>query len=275
MSIFNIFKPKKYVLPADPSRIHTLHIGINAYERSPLALCVNDVISVKKRLLEWGVLEKNMVTLLDGDADTKNFKQALQDLVRRVQTGDYAVVQYSGHGSNLPCRREKDGNMEILCPVDIEKDFERNNVSDDFISDVIRQITEKSATFYALPFDCCHTGGMTRALAPSIVTRYLPAPDGARYQKRRESGLDDEAADTRNVVMLGGCEGNEVSYEYSQSNHGALTWAWLGATSKGLPIPRKLHSTVYKQVQKAFPGQHPVLEGNEALFDIPYFTVPK
>ena len=283
MGLFSFLrpKPKPYKLPIDPKRVHALHVGINAYKRSPLQLCVNDIIAVKKLFASWGVLPENTVTLLDREATTVAIKNALQDGVDKLKHGDCFVVQYSGHGSNLPCAQEMDGNMEIICPVDIEDDFEQNNVPDWFIGDIARQVTEKGATMYLLPFDCCHTGGITRDLlggkkpkAALEGARYLPAPKKARYRGEVRR-FKDEDKETNRIVAIGGCEAGEVSYEYSEAKHGAATWALLDAVKNGLPTPRALHKSIYNQVQGAFPTQHPVLEGNEAYFDIPYFTEPK
>jgi metacaspase-1 len=268
-------KPAPYRIPLDPQRVHTLHIGINAYKRSPLKLCVNDVNAVKQRFQEWGVLPQNMVTLLDAEADTQNMKQALHDLVKRANPLDVVIVQYSGHGSQLPCVDETDGKMEILCPVDIHEDFETKNVSDDFIAAIIQNLHQRRVQVYFLPIDCCHTGDLTRSFISDVYNgvRYLPAPDGALYSKRR-TFKPREYVENNNVIMLGGCQAHEVSYEYSLAGLGALTWAFLNATEKrGLkPTPRQLHDTVSKKVTGVFKEQHPVLEGKEPLFDVPFFT---
>jgi hypothetical protein len=277
MSIF-IFRRKGYKIPIDPKRLHTLHFGLNAYQRSPLKLCVNDVKAIIPLYEQWGVLPRNMVAMYDGDCDTQNMKKALQDLVKRANPYDYVAIQYSGHASNLPCLDEIDGKMEILCPIDIHKDFEKYNVSDDFICEILTQLSQKYVTTALIPMDCCHTGGMTRTLSgiitPPSHARYLPAPAEAVYRDTRHyRSVRETFKESNRAFMIGGCEGHQVSYEYAKAGHGALTWAMLEAWKKGASMtPRKLHQSVYKQVTTVFPEQHPVLEGNETLFDLPFFT---
>jgi Caspase domain len=273
----NLFRraPRRYVIPIDPRKVHTLHIGINAYERSPLKLCVGDVIEVKKRFEEWGMLPKNMVTLLDKDADTQNMKRALEDLVKRSNANDVVIIQYSGHGSQLPCLDEEDGKMELICPVDIHRDFEKYNCSDDFICGILSGLSAKNVLPYLMPFDCCHTGGMTRTLSSDLYTgiRYLAPPLEAVYRNAR-TYRSREYAETNNVVMFGGCQSDQVSYEYAKAGHGALTWAFLNATKeRGLAgTPQEVFIPLAKQVTGVFPEQHPVLEGKQALFHVPFFT---
>lgn len=280
MKFFNFFrrKPKPYTLPIDPRRIHTLHIGINAYERSPLRLCVNDVHAVTQRFQELGVPEGNMVQLLDKTADTQNIKQALNELTKYTIRGSVVIVQYSGHGSQLPCLDEEDGKMEILCPADIHRDFEKYNVSDDFLNGIAMQLTARQVTLYFLPFDCCHTGGMTRTLngnrtAPPNA-RFLPAPPEAVYRDMRVyKSREVVQTETNSIAMLGGCEGHEVSYEYALAGHGALTWAFLNALEKPHKLTlRSLHTQAHEKVTGVFSDQHPVLEGNPILFDKPLFS---
>jgi uncharacterized caspase-like protein len=280
MNIFNFFrrKAKSYVLPIDPKRLHTLHVGINEYQRSPLKLCVNDVNAVKTRLQALGIPEQNMVTLLDKTADTQNMKYALNDLLKRANAGDVVVVQYSGHGSQLPCLDEEDGKMELLCPADIHRDFEKYNVSDDFLSGLLVQLSARRVTTYFLPFDCCHTGGMTRLLSGTLSappnTRFLPAPLNAVYRDPRVYRSREALQTEKNsIVMLGGCAAHEVSYEYALAQNGALTWSLLTALENPHKLTsRTLHKNVHEQVTGVFPDQHPVLEGNPNLFDLPLFT---
>lgn len=278
MSFLKFFrrKPRQYKISINAQNIHTLHIGINAYKRSPLKLCVNDVTAVKQRFQEWGISPKNMVTLLDNTANTKNIKQALNDLERRAKPHDYVIIQYSGHGSQLPCVGEVDGKMEILCPVDIDLDFEKNHISDDFVGSVLTRLTARNITTYLL-VDCCHTGGMTRTLSNETTlynaTRYLEAPQYAQYRDAR-TYRNSEFAETNKVVMLGGCEAHEVSYEYSIARHGALTWAFLEETKQnGLAeTPLEIYNRVSQKVTKIFSGQHPVLEGKQELFTKQFFS---
>lgn len=279
MSLFsNLFpKSQKFALPVDPKRYNYVGIGINSYRESPLKLCVNDVKALEPYWRAWGLPDANITTLYDTDADTKNIIAALTAAVERANPWDIVVPQYSGHGSDLPCANQRNGRMQIICPSDIEDDFERNNVPDTFFADLGRKATAKRVTIIMFPFDCCHTGGLTRTLnnssmPPLGTPRYLPAPEGAKFfgEVRR---YKDDGAETSSLAMVGGCRAEEVSYEYADAGHGACTWGVLEALKKGNPYTlRTMHQFAYGKVTSTFPAQHPVLEGNEKLFDLPLFS---
>lgn len=277
MSLLDIFKPKRFALPVEASRYQYVGIGINAYERSALKLCVPDIKASVPYWQQWGLKDSQITTLFDHDADTQNIKAAVNAAVDRAVRYDVVAIQPSGHGSNLPCVDERDGKKEIFCPVDIFADFERNNVDDIFWNALARKATAKQVTLWLLPFDCCHTGGMTRTLSgitePRPGVRYLPAPSEARYRGEISRGFKDDGVETNAIIMLGGCEAEEVSYEYAKAGHGALTWGTLEAYKQNKPFTaRSLHKFAGGKVTGAFSDQHPVLEGNPNLFDKPLFS---
>jgi hypothetical protein len=263
--------------------VRTLHIGINDYPHSPLALCVNDVKAVSHRFKNWGVADAHRTMILNREATAENFKGAMLKLVDDTPRAGLAVFNYSGHGSNVGCNDEADERMEIMCPVDISDFGEQNSVTDDFFASVIERATAKGVTIFAL-IDCCNAGDLTRAMQqeandnPKI--RYIRPPEGVAYQTKRQFAPKQVHAAKRSVVMFGGCRSNEVSYEYADAGFGALTWAFLdrtaprtnGAANGPRMTPKKLHTGITKKVTSAFPEQHPVLEGNPALFTKPLFT---
>jgi hypothetical protein len=263
---------------ANPETVYSLHIGINDYPSSPLKYCVNDVTAVTERLSSWGMLSQNMVIVPSKEATTANFKRALVELVERTPPYGFAFFQYSGHGSNLPCEVEADdGRMELMCPNDIQDDFENNNVSDDYFAGIIQGATSKNVTMFAL-IDCCNAGDMTRAMqreagAPEVRT--IQAPAEAVYRQKRYYRPKQQEAKHHSVVMLGGCQSDELSYEHGKAKKGALTFAFLQETAKAerLLLPAaKLHKAIAKRVSNLYPAQNPCLEGHPELLLQPLFT---
>jgi NAD-dependent dihydropyrimidine dehydrogenase PreA subunit len=266
-----------YQIP-NAENVRTLHIGINDYPHSPLALCVNDVKAVSTRFKQWGVADAHRTMILNREATATNFKGAMLKLVDDTPPLGLAVFNYSGHGSNVGCTDEADGRMEIMCPVDIHDFSEQNNVTDDFFASVIERATAKGITMFAL-IDCCNAGDLTRNLQQQAndnpAIRYIRPPEGVSYRMKRQFPPKELYAAKRSVVMFGGCRSDEVSYEYADAGFGALTWAFLDRTALAngpRMTPKKLHSGITKKVTSAFPEQHPVLEGNPALFTKPLFT---
>jgi NAD-dependent dihydropyrimidine dehydrogenase PreA subunit len=256
--------------------VRTLHIGINDYPHSPLALCVNDVKAVSHRFKNWGVADAHRTMILNREATAANFKGAMIKLVDDTPPLGLAVFNYSGHGSNVACKNEADGKMEIMCPVDVKDFGETNSVTDDFFASVIERATAKRVTLFAL-IDCCNAGDLSRELQTEadadLTVRYIKLSDAPLASCKNRRFSKDE---NRAIVMLGGCESYELSYEYSRVKLGVLTWAFLELTkAQNAPArltPKKLHASVRKKVSGAFPEQHPVLEGNPALFTKPLFT---
>merc|ERR1719476_1273467 len=117
----------------------------------------------------------------------ENMRKQLQWLTSGAQPGDYLFFSYSGHGSQLPCNDadEPDGKNEILCPLDLADDWNRNSIADNYLYDTF--FTNLPAGVRCLcVYDCCHSGSMedlpcSRDFGPNSPTdvkqRFIPTPD--------------------------------------------------------------------------------------------------
>jgi uncharacterized caspase-like protein len=255
-------------------RVLAVVVGVNQYRSKPssnLNQCVNDARAVRELLLrEYGATPRNVKLLCDLNATTRNIKTALTNAVRAARTGDRIFFWFSGHGSQLPCTVEADGQMEILCPTDLHDDWDNNNVSDDFIAERAAEAARKGVAFY-MGADACHSGDITKTLAAGAA-KYLPPPPSVRFN--RSTPTRAAKAAQANVVVLTGCTSDEASYEYADKRHGALTYAFLEAAQLhgAFASAEELHESIYATVQAAFPQQHPQLEGSPRLAALPFLS---
>lgn len=155
--------------PAGKGRKIALCVGIDEYP-NPYRLggCVNDA---KAWAAALKALRFDTKLMLNGDATWEGLCKALKDLVSDTRSGDVLVVQFAGHGTRVKDldNDERSGRDSALCPVDF--------TSGGFlIDDDVREIFEKLPAGVNLTcfFDCCHSGTITRFLAP---TPQKPAGD--------------------------------------------------------------------------------------------------
>src|SRR5690348_14830089 len=111
--------------------IFSTHIGIN-YVGTPnqLAGCVNDANDWAAWCKSIGVTSP--VLLLEGEATKAGILAAISRLLASLKVGDWGVLTYSGHGTQIPDRtgEEADGYDEAICPIDLN----RNLITDDEIA---------------------------------------------------------------------------------------------------------------------------------------------
>ena len=150
-----------------------LCVGIDDYDPPNRLLgCVNDAN-------DWAdvlrALRFETEILTNRQATWEGLKEALTRLVASSRTGDTLVFQYAGHGTRVADvdGDEESGRDSALCPID----FTSGRL---LIDDDVRQIFLDLADGASLTcfFDCCHSGTITRLVAPS------PAPTGVDVRRR-------------------------------------------------------------------------------------------
>ncbi|KAJ6357405.1 hypothetical protein OIU78_005291, partial [Salix suchowensis] len=96
--------------------------------KAELKGCINDVKRMYRCLVDrYGFSEDNITILIDTDDSYtqptgKNVRQAMKDLVRSAEPGDFLFVHYSGHGTRLPAETGEDddtGYDECIVPCDM------------------------------------------------------------------------------------------------------------------------------------------------------------
>jgi hypothetical protein len=182
-------RPRR-ALPDRVRRVETprhraLLIGINDYPdpKDRLGGCVNDVFLVSSVLQEAGIEAENIRVVLDERATTQGIKDRIDWLLDELRPGDQRVLYYSGHGAQLPTygpgeRAER--IKECLVPYDFDWS-EEHAITDDWFQQLYAQLPYESEFLAA--FDCCHSGGLTRAGLPR--PRGLNPPDDVRHRALR------------------------------------------------------------------------------------------
>ena len=169
-----------------------LLIGVSGYPNLPVKKQLlgpkNDVQLLRAALIHSGLSPAQITVIADGVAGsvalpTRNqILTQLRLLADRSQEGDWAIIYFSGHGSQQPQALtsstsyiEPDGLEEIFLPYDVAKWDEKQQkvegaLIDDEIGAVLEYFDKRNVKVWAI-FDTCHAGGMLKSL--------VDKPDGA------------------------------------------------------------------------------------------------
>jgi len=137
-----------------------LIVGINNYrDINRLRGCVNDTTNLRIALEEFAGFDVDQVRLLlDEEATKAAIEGELRWLVRDAAPGDLLVLHFSGHGSQVRDRDDRDELRdqldEILCPWDMG--WDGTFINDDYL-DTVLQVPE--GVVLEVILDCCNSGG--------------------------------------------------------------------------------------------------------------------
>lgn len=185
-----------------------LHVGIDKYPAgNALEKCAADAKAMRK--LFGGEL------LLDKQATRANIMAAIKATIRKAGKDQWAVITYSGHGTQVPDknRDEPDGYDEAVVDVNLDVILD-----DEFQS--LLQGRHRQARILLI-CDSCYSGTIHRA-APTFSSAHLPAlrRESARYvpystlkPKPRAVTNVGPQRPLPNVPLVSGCADFELSYE--------------------------------------------------------------
>jgi hypothetical protein len=274
-----------------------------------LSGCVSDATRVEEFLKKRaGLTNANLVRLTStAGSDGKpvepaehrptyeNIIRGFRDLTGRAKAGDHLYVHYSGHGGQCPTILPKikgpTANDETLVPIDIGNKTARY-VRDVEIAKLLREMTDKKLVVTVV-FDCCHSGGATRAVSrpddptgirgvdfvdrtkrptDSLVgtleelAAAVPAADDTRGPGAPR-GVAPTGASATGCVVLAACRPFELAREFTFDGgprQGALTYWYLKLTGAGVAglTFRTIFDQVVKRINDQFPDQTPMLFGD-------------
>ena len=149
--------PAERLAPGDPSpETWAVVAGISGYQSRAdiLSRASMDAIEMYRFLRdEQGTDPDHMILLVDAEATSSMFRNAIGDISRRAGSEDRLVVFYSGHGSQEAPgsggAEEDDGMNEVLCFYD-----------EDLNDDTIRELLAEFPGYCYLFADACHSGGL-------------------------------------------------------------------------------------------------------------------
>lgn len=136
---------------------------------------------VSSVLQELGFAADDIRVLMNDRATTANIKERIEWLLEGAEHGQQRVLFYSGHGAQIPdynAAEEVDHSDECLVPYDFDWTGDRS-ITDKWFAALYGQLPYK--TQFISVFDCCHSGGMTRAGAARV--RGLTPPDDIRHRE--------------------------------------------------------------------------------------------
>lgn len=154
-------------------------IGINyvGHSQGELRGCHNDVLNMKKYIMNvHGFEEDNITVLMDDGEHTEPTKEnmiaAYKKVVAESEAGDAVFLHYSGHGTKLrddDRNEEADGYDEALVPLDYNSGA--GMVRDDDLYDILIKPLAQGVHMVSL-MDCCHSGTI-------LDLPYIFKPDGS------------------------------------------------------------------------------------------------
>lgn len=260
------------------AHVHALCIGIDDYVDSPLYGCVADAKRWAEVLASRGVTVQSV--LLNSQATKSAIVDAWTDICERANHGDTVVIQFAGHGTQVPdlSGDESDYYDEAW----VTYDYSSGEVLlDDEIGGLIDRYRAKSLQI-VLFTDCCHSGTGTRARSGAITetreSRFLRLDNNANFVRafRRSARLWAQRLPGRQTDVLGpevhfaGCQDDQSSYE--SNGQGDFT----RAATDALQQMREAHSyrDLADQIRTAFSGngrQKPNFRARKHRAKLPVF----
>jgi hypothetical protein len=179
--------PAPAVDRARAPRRRALLVGINEYldpNTAPLRGCVNDAWLLSALLQESGFAADEIRMVLNHRASADALVERLDWLVDGARPGDTCVFYYSGHGAQVPVYGGDGQHVEAVHESLVPHDFDWTRgraFNDQQFARLYAQLPYE-LNFLAL-FDCCHSGGLTRAGSQRV--RGLNPPDDVRHRMLR------------------------------------------------------------------------------------------
>src|SRR5206468_4180714 len=111
--------------------------------------------------------------LLNTKATGAGMRAAMKAVITQAKSGDTVVIQYSGHGSQVPDENgdEADGTDEVICPRDV---VAKGPITDDELFQIYQ--ARASGVRLIMISDSCNSG---------TVTKFAPIKAGAKRSKVR------------------------------------------------------------------------------------------
>lgn len=217
---------------AQAGKIYGLVIGVDEYQFiSDLNGAVNDARDIEDALTGLGA---DVTTLIDGAASRAAILGEWRRLAVNLQPDDQLIVTYAGHGSNEPEAiegSEQDGRDETLLLAGFSPygTAAGERIRDDEIAELLSLSRPGQVIFVA---DACHSGTLSRNLAPSLGYRYVsvdgitndplppPPPRTAEAASRERTALFLAAADDSEKTpefLINGQPRGALSYSFAAS----------------------------------------------------------
>jgi hypothetical protein len=251
--------------------LYALLVGIDAYDRSPLRGCRNDIDHVWQFLTGPGTDPERLRAkrLEDADATRDAVVDGFRAHLAQAGPDDTALFWFSGHGSSMPvperyAHLEPSGRMQSLVCVDSRRPG-RADLGDKELAVLIAEVAASGAHVVVV-LDCCHAAGGTRGPRPRGLEPMPAAPPA-------ELLLPELGGATRGAANAGGrapdhvglfaCASDQFAYEITLPSgpRGAFSLALLSELRRrgSAMTYRELVTAARARVENVFGGQVPVV----------------
>lgn len=267
------------IKPAAPPINTCILVGINDYPSSPLKGCVNDVLNMKKFLIENRYFKENEICTLINEQATKGMiKLALLNMRERSTKGSVVYFGFSGHGTQIIAENnasEIDGFYEAICPVDFGWDANgaaENAITDKEFVEIFKRLP--AGVIFNWSSDSCFSGDLTREVAPPTFigkmkakVKSFPIPAIvaaklrlARAENPQSKGMVNGVLD---VGFLSGCRSDQTSADaFFLQSEGAFTHFFIQALKREPNATLKqLEGMMQRDLKLAGFEQRPQAEG--------------
>lgn len=222
-----------------------------------LSGCVNDINDVETKLnkeFPGYVIHKFKNEEVIGD----RFYQEIRAALDSSHAGDFILIWYSGHGTQLQSHEEPDGYNEAFY-------FSDGVFSDKQLME-LQQWTPEGVVVSA-NFDSCFSGGMDKAFGNPYKNKFHQMPGVPRLTRRLNS-MSEAAA---KWVINAFCKEGQTCADATFNNraNGAGTYFYLKCFTPGTTFNQAMTNLI-----KYLPGngfdQYPGILGDSSLFDNKY-----
>ncbi|MEQ1631869.1 MAG: caspase family protein [Planctomycetota bacterium] len=224
-------------------------VGIDRYaqpedgEWKTLRGCENDVRLVAEVLQDrFAFRPEDIVTLTSEQATHEAIVRAFHThLIQKAGEDTKVVFWFSGHGSQVPDKTQKDraagddldvGKDQTMLAYDSRKGTQNGSFdfADDEIHSLLAALRSRDVVFVS---DCCHSGGVSRGGGPLAARGEADGTEPHEADARKAfwpSSVtfrdDDRAEPLRHLVHISACRSNEEAGEIETPSavHGTLTW---------------------------------------------------
>ena len=203
-----------------------LCIGINDYPKAQdrLSGCENDAEQWSRWFKQAGFTTQSLPS---AKATRGGIVAAIEKLIVDSSPGDVVVIQYAGHGTQVPDLNGDEKQDEALVPVDYQQS---GLLRDDDLGELCNRF--KDGVSLTLVMDCCCSGSISRfflnkgAQPPVsqnskprciVATKEMITADLNARQNQRGMRMSVNPYTGTNEILFAACKSNEYAYETNGS----------------------------------------------------------
>ncbi len=297
---------------------HALIFAIGNYPEAggwPKISSLHDVPYIQNLLSKQGFSSDNIKIISDENATLKGIENAFEELIKKVNKGDIALIHFSSHGERVEADNDNkiDGLDECVVTYNAVSPFQSKDFQKDqaeylrghMLGSYIKKLRAKlGSTGDVIVFmDNCYSGDGARG-ASKIRGGEFPFVSSSFNEKRhkksdspflyKETSLSNEDEnELASYEVISATRPEEVDHETrdetTNTQVGSLTYAISKAfeniqLGSVLPTYRALFANIQAIMNVKVPGQHPLLEGNGServifggafMHQMPYIEISK